>query len=733
VPLHTINGQPWPDGTVVTVYPAGAQPAGYDGPPMGVAVETQTVSGGTVTFEALQEDVPYLAYAPGATKRFLVAGLRIDSLRTRIERLEEGREEYVTVRDFGARKGARDNSAAFQRAADAYALYPHIYMPDGYGDLDGTVVLRGKQHWFSDMGEIRQADYGRRTFEIQPTAAGSLIEGFAGGYRDAKPVGDQSVTLAQFAAEADAMIAQDAATVRSAFVYSMAEQVTVRHMDLENVFTGVRGRSSDRYSTQMWDFVAHDIDLRHHDFGMVVTNAVNQQIDRIHGHDTDFSTLNPPHLMYFATFADAPDDSLTANEDATHVDTVSVGGYVANCTDYGNPHGAGSSYKFENLRGTKIDNLQCTQTARGLEILYGDKVAVRGFKAHEGIDGIESDSQQAMLIFSDSVRCSTEGHDIDLLTTATGVAQDVRGVMFRDCTRCYARGGIVRVKYDAADTGSRPQYAIDTCTEITLDGVGCHVEGREHTPIYVTGSSNCRIVRPRVWKADPSWLAVVRFDVNGATPSNNNTAVLDPYSLNFTPTAAGSFPVDTGTGNVKIIEGGTHVDNPRRSSDVSTLIGGPDGISTQTPSSSFVTGAVALTLKAGTYTKIRFAVGSTLTAVTDVRLGVYSSARAKLAETDNLIAVPPPGGALAVNALQDNIPLLSSVTLTYDQVVYLAIGGVGTTFTFMGLSDAATAISVLAPPGGIQRNTSTAWAGGTMPSSLATAGGSRIPWIELIP
>jgi hypothetical protein len=305
-------------------------------------------------------------------------------------------------------------------------------------------------------------------------------------------------------------------------------------------------------------------------------------------------------------------------------------------------------------------------------------------------------------------------------------------VMFRDCTRCYARGGIVRVKYDAADTGSRPQYAIDTSTEITLDQVGCHVEGREHTPIYLTGSSNCRVLRPRIWKADSSWVSVARLDVNGATPSNNNTVVVDPYALNFTPNATTSF-TDTGTGNVKIIEGTPHVENPRRTSDVSTLLSGPDGIATQTPTSSFVIGAVALCLTAGTYTKIRFHVGGTLTAVTDVRLMVATSARGKLAETDNLITVPPPAGALAINTLADNIPLLSSVTLTRDQVVYLGIGAVGTTFTFMGVSDASTAASVLAPPGGVQRATATAWAGGTMPATMSTAGSSRVPWIELIP
>jgi hypothetical protein len=713
----------------VTVYPAGAQPAGYDGPPMGVAVETQTVSGGTVTFEGLQEDVPYLAYAPGATKRFLVSGLRIDSLRTRIERLEAGREEYVSIREFGARKGARDNSAAYLRAAASDEQ--HIYVPDGYGDLDVTIRLLKKQHWFGDLSTMRQATYGRRTFEIQPSAAGSVIEGFVGGFRDAKPVGDQSVTLAQFAAEADAMIAQDAATVRSAFVYNMADDVTTRHLDLENVFTGLRHRSSDRYSTQVWSPVVHDVKLRHHDFGIVVGNAINMRVDEVHGRDTDWSTLNPPHTMYFATFADAPDDSLTGDEDVRFADTHTVGGTVSDCSDYGNPFGAGSSYKFENLRGTLLDSLQSTRTVRGVEVLYCDKVALRGFKAHEAIDddGSAPDSQQALITVSDSVRCSVEGHDLDMLLVA-GVVQDVRGVLFRQTTRSYAARGIVRTKYDPVDSGSRAQYAVDLCTEVTLDQVGCHVEGREHTPIYLSGSSNCRVLRPRVWKADTSWVAIARFDLNaGVTPSNNNVAVVDPYALNFTPNATTSF-TDTGTGNVKIIEGGTHVDNPRRSSDVSTMVAGADGIATQTPTAGALTGAVALVLKAGTYTKIRFATGGTITAITDVRLGVYSSARAKLAETDNLLNIPL---TITANTLYDNIPLLSSVTLTYDQVVYLAVGNVGTTFTFLGQSDALSGISTLAPPGGVQRVVQSTWAGGTLPSTIATAGSSRVPWIELIP
>lgn len=69
---HTIAGQQWPEGTVVTVHPAAAWP-GPPQAPSGVPIDTGTVSGGSVTFEGLDTNVPYVAYGDPRGVRFLVA------------------------------------------------------------------------------------------------------------------------------------------------------------------------------------------------------------------------------------------------------------------------------------------------------------------------------------------------------------------------------------------------------------------------------------------------------------------------------------------------------------------------------------------------------------------------------------------------------------------------------------------------------------------------------------
>lgn len=78
---HTINGQPWPNGTVVNVYPAAAQPSGSDGPPAGSPVDSATVASGSVTFSAVTEGQRYVAYASGTRRYFLVQPGSVDLLR----------------------------------------------------------------------------------------------------------------------------------------------------------------------------------------------------------------------------------------------------------------------------------------------------------------------------------------------------------------------------------------------------------------------------------------------------------------------------------------------------------------------------------------------------------------------------------------------------------------------------------------------------------------------------
>jgi hypothetical protein len=90
VASFTINGQAWPSGTTVSVYPAAAQPAGSDGPPAGTAVTSAVQSGASVTFTGLLENVRYVAYAGGVARRFLVPQqdpMDARSLRARVDEL----------------------------------------------------------------------------------------------------------------------------------------------------------------------------------------------------------------------------------------------------------------------------------------------------------------------------------------------------------------------------------------------------------------------------------------------------------------------------------------------------------------------------------------------------------------------------------------------------------------------------------------------------------------------
>lgn len=89
---HTISGQQWPEGTVVSVYPAAAQPDAAR-QPSGTAVTTGTVTGGAVTFRSLSTNLRYVAWAAGKGVRFVIP-VQLDTppgpkpLRTRLEDLE---------------------------------------------------------------------------------------------------------------------------------------------------------------------------------------------------------------------------------------------------------------------------------------------------------------------------------------------------------------------------------------------------------------------------------------------------------------------------------------------------------------------------------------------------------------------------------------------------------------------------------------------------------------------
>jgi hypothetical protein len=170
---------------------------------------------------------------------------------------------------------------------------------------------------------------------------------------------------------------------------------------------------------------------------------------------------------------------------------------------------------------------------------------------------------------------------------------------------------------------------------------------------------------------------------------------------------------------------GSSIDTTR-TSDVRTV--DPAGMATQTIGNYI--SATARVAQGGTFSKIRFCVGGSLTAITEIVLGVHSSdGTVKLAETTNLIGL---GGITtpATNTLIDNIPLLAPVTLNSGQIVNIGIGGAGTTMSVMGFSLAVAGVGVFGTP---QRTRTTTWTTGAAPTTLTAGGYQRIPWIELIP
>jgi hypothetical protein len=85
---HTIFGQRWPDGTVVSVYPA-ASWVNQSMQPSGSAVSSAVAAGGSVTLSGLATSTRYVAWAAGLGVTFLVPGISpTDSDRSRVSALE---------------------------------------------------------------------------------------------------------------------------------------------------------------------------------------------------------------------------------------------------------------------------------------------------------------------------------------------------------------------------------------------------------------------------------------------------------------------------------------------------------------------------------------------------------------------------------------------------------------------------------------------------------------------
>lgn len=194
-----------------------------------------------------------------------------------------------------------------------------------------------------------------------------------------------------------------------------------------------------------------------------------------------------------------------------------------------------------------------------------------------------------------------------------------------------------------------------------------------------------------------------------------------------------SFVVNAGTGDVTVtgnlnVTGSVTANNffdefeLRRSSNVSTMnrliASGNLNLTTGT-----VYGVLAYAKVAGTFTKIRFATGTTVpSGITELRLGVYDSSNNLLASTGDIHTT-----VVAASTLYDNLSLTSSVTTTVGQQLYLAIAYTGTTLSVKG-APLASGVVGLTPA----LAKTTTYSGGALPN-LGSGSTGNVAWVELVP
>ncbi len=194
-----------------------------------------------------------------------------------------------------------------------------------------------------------------------------------------------------------------------------------------------------------------------------------------------------------------------------------------------------------------------------------------------------------------------------------------------------------------------------------------------------------------------------------------------------------SFIINAGTGDVTVsgnlnVSGSITANNTfdefelRRTSDASTmsrlLASSNCNLTTGT-----VYGILAYAKNAATFSKIRFATGTTApSGLTDLRLGVYNASNVLLASTGNLSA-----SVTSASTLYDNLALSSGITTTSGQQLYLAVAYTGTSLSVKGTT-LATGMAGLSP---VCAKT-TSYAGGSLPS-LGSGATSNVAWIELVP
>ena len=168
-------------------------------------------------------------------------------------------------------------------------------------------------------------------------------------------------------------------------------------------------------------------------------------------------------------------------------------------------------------------------------------------------------------------------------------------------------------------------------------------------------------------------------------------------------------------------------DEDIRSANVSSMSRMFASGTTGATTSGTVFGVRARCLVGGTYSKVRFSTSTTAPAgLTDVRVGVYSSdGSTKLAESANVVATVTAGST------KYEIALGSSIVLNTGDIVFLALGVIGTTPPTLRGQSIQSNITALTPV--MSRSVSGWTTGNVLPASLSTAGTTIVFWAELIP
>jgi uncharacterized cupin superfamily protein len=159
------------------------------------------------------------------------------------------------------------------------------------------------------------------------------------------------------------------------------------------------------------------------------------------------------------------------------------------------------------------------------------------------------------------------------------------------------------------------------------------------------------------------------------------------------------------------------------SSDVTTLPRQFIGTTMGTIAGGQVHAARARCRRGGTFTKIRFATGTTApSGLTDVKAGVWSTTNDTL-----LAATADEDATVTAASTVYTLNLTAPITLKAGDEVYLGVGFVGTTPPSVRGNTGLQDVLALSPK--IGRRAS-AWAGGTLPTLTTDAFG--IPWVELV-